>query len=381
MLENQKKEEMNLSLFEVIKVNDVEEQCNKIANWFYRYFYLGGIGFFLQKNGLTRTYFYSEAVPKFVIQGLEEIHLELDQTSEAVNKILFFGQKEDNLNVFSPQERPFPMDPIGLIAPLTVKDRSLGTIALVTKPERMQGLTTETQSLLSLITPVSYLIDNAITHEEKDNKIGMLNLYQTVSSSLAYIGDLHELLFTIVSIVTAELQCEESSVLLYDEENNEFEFFIAVGETGSELEKIRFPADRGIAGRALRERKTQVVNDVQSDPDFYGNINEEHDFKTRSILSAPLISGDEIVGVINAINKIETKFFDQADDQALSAIADEVALAVKNAKLFDYVVDSYCKIRQGQNSCKGCKRPLKSWTPCIRQLDLMGEINFSGEAS
>jgi hypothetical protein len=60
--------------------------------------------------------------------------------------------------------------------------------------------------------------------------------------------------------------------------------------------------------------------------------------------------------------------FDEEDKRLLNAIADEVALAIKNAKLFDYVVDSYCKIRQGQNSCKGCKRTLKSWTPCAIQL-------------
>jgi GAF domain-containing protein len=116
--------------------------------------------------------------------------------------------------------------------------------------------------------------------------------------------------------------------------------------------------------------KTQVVNDVQSDPDFYGAIDKEHDFQTKTIISAPLISGDEKVGVINALNKIENNFFDKEDDQVLSAIADEVALAVKNARLFEYVIDSYCKIRQGINSCKGCKRPLKSWTPCVRQLEL-----------
>jgi len=198
----------------------------------------------------------------------------------------------------------------------------------------------------------------------------MLNLYQTVSSSLAYIGDLQELLTTITGIVTSELLCEESSVLLYDEGTNEFEFFTAFGETGMELVSKRFPADRGIAGRALREMKTQVVNDVQSDPDFYGTIDKENDFQTKMIISAPLISGEEKVGVINAINKIDDKKFDKEDDQVLSAIADEVALAVKNARLFEFVVDSYCKIRQGINSCKGCKRPLKSWTPCVRQLEL-----------
>ena len=133
----------------------------------------------------------------------------------------------------------------------------------------------------------------------------------------------------------------------------------------------RFPADRGIAGRALREGKTQVVNDVQSDPDFFRSFDEEHAFKTKSILAAPLIAGDEPVGILNAINKMETKYFDKEDDQILSAIADEVAYAVKNARPFDYVVESYCKIKQGLNSCKGCKRPLKSWTPCARQLELL----------
>ncbi|GEM_PF-3798883 len=83
---------------------------------------------------------------------------------------------------------------------------------------------------------------------------------------------------------------------------------------------------------------------------------------------APLMAGEERVGVLNAVNKLEDRPFDRDDEQILSAIADEVALAVKNARLFDFVVDSSCKIRQGQNSCKGCKRPLKSWTPCAKQL-------------
>lgn len=87
--------------------------------------------------------------------------------------------------------------------------------------------------------------------------------------------------------MTSELLCEECSVLLYDEVTNEFEFFTAVGDTGMDLVKERFPADKGIAGRALRKRTTQVVNDVQNDPDFYGVVDQEHAFKTKSILAAP----------------------------------------------------------------------------------------------
>ncbi len=92
---------------------------------------------------------------------------------------------------------------------------------------------------------------------------------------------------------------------------------------------------------------------------------------TKSILAAPIIVGEVKVGVIEAINKVGSDHFDESDKRMLIAIADEVGLAVKNARMFDYVVNSYCKIRQGQMSCKGCVRPLKSWTPCARQLELV----------
>ena len=128
--------------------------------------------------------------------------------------------------------------------------------------------------------------NSRIHHQNQENE-RLFNLYESVSSSLCYAGDLQELLTTIISIIVSELPSEEGSILLFNDESNELEFFSA------------------------------------------------------------------------------------HDKRILMGIADEVDLAVKNARVFDYVVNSYCKIRQGQMSCKGCVRPLKSWTPCARQLDLL----------
>lgn len=150
---DQERDEMNLSLFEIITSHDVEDQCTKIANWFNQIYHLDGIGFFLKNAGTTRTYFYTETVPKYVVQGLEEIHLGFEQTNEAGDEFLFFGQKEEKLNVFSPQEHPYALVPIGLISPLTVKGHSFGTMAMVTSPAEIQDLTAKKQALLSLITP------------------------------------------------------------------------------------------------------------------------------------------------------------------------------------------------------------------------------------
>jgi len=371
MQENYKMDEINLSLLKMISTHNIKEQFSYIVNWLRRHYALNGIGFFLKEPDSTQAHFFTEMIPIHIVHNLEEMLVDVCQTEATTQDALFFVQKEDRCVTFSPRETPDTLEPMGLIFPLNSLNNSTGALVLVSDSRTIRDLTTKTPMEFSVVPMISSLLHNALTHEKKDSKIRMLNLYQTVSSSMAYIGDLQELLTTITGIVTTELHCEECSVLLYDEENNEFEFFSAFGETGMTLVSERFPADKGIAGRALKERKSQIVNDVQRDPDFYGNIDKEHDFKTKSILAVPLIAGEEPVGILNAINKIETKFFDKEDDQILSAIADEIALAVKHARLFEYVVENYCKIKQGKNSCKDCKRPLKSWTPCARHLGLL----------
>ncbi|MDH3929709.1 MAG: GAF domain-containing protein [Deltaproteobacteria bacterium] len=369
---DRRKSKQNLSLLEMLTTHDIDGQCRKITIWLKQHYNFQGIGILLRDPTLSRPYFYADNVSEDILKDLDATLAQYNQTETTHNKIMFFSHTDGKIIACNPPEDHKSSEPTLLAIPLALlQHRSIGTLALVAQSAEIHRLTSEKQAQHSFVPLISVLLDNAFMHEQKDRKIRMLNLYQTVSSALGYIGDLQELLTTIVTIVTTELVCEEGSVLLHDEENNEFEFFTAVGETGQELVKLRFPADKGIAGRALRERRTIVVNDVSDSPDFYGNIDEEHDFKTESILAAPLISGEEVIGVIEAINKIGNDGFDQEDERMLLAIADEVALAVKNAKIFDYVVDSYCKIRQGLHSCKGCERPLKSWTPCVRQLDMI----------
>jgi hypothetical protein len=360
--------ELMMTLAHMVLEVDVSKQCGHIARWFKQHFPVEGIGFLLQRPGFSQPYFHQEEIPSEALEVFEKIIPELDLGQTTREECKAFSLDKGKLTMFDPEkDQPVP-GPIVLTTQLKAKDTFFGSLALVADLETVQNLIKEKSPLPWLTTIISSLLYNAISQEENEEKIRFLRLYQTVSSALGYVGELQELLTTIISIVTAELPSEEGSILLHDDETNEFEFFTAVGETGAELVKLRFPADKGIAGRALRERSTLVVNDVQSSPDFYGSIDEDHDFQTKSILAAPLISGDETVGVIEAINKIGKDGFDEEDKRLLTAIADEVALAIKNARLFDFVVDSYCKIRQGQSSCKGCKRPLKSWTPCAIQL-------------
>ena len=259
----------------------------------------------------------------------------------------------------------------GLAIRLKYNGSEFGTLLLTADKEVVVRVSSDEKLSQWLSTVCSNLFYNCRAHHQNQENERLFKLYESVSSSLCYAGDLQELLTTIISIIVSELPSEEGSILLFNDETNELEFFSAIGETGASLVQCRFLADKGIAGKALQEGLPVIVNDVQTCPYFFGNIDNESGFVTKSILAAPVIAGEEKVGVIEAINKVGENGFSEIDKRILIAIADEVGLAVKNARMFDYVVNSYCKIRQGQMSCKGCVRPLKSWTPCARQLDVV----------
>jgi K+-sensing histidine kinase KdpD len=88
----------------------------------------------------------------------------------------------------------------------------------------------------------------------------------------------------------------------------------------------------------------------------------------------PLTAGEEKIGVLEILNKMGGKPFLNEELLLLQSIAEEIAFAIRNGKLFEVVVNSYCKQRQGETSCKGCKRPLGSWTPCARYREASIEV-------
>jgi GAF domain-containing protein len=112
-----------------------------------------------------------------------------------------------------------------------------------------------------------------------------------------------------------------------------------------------------------------VVNDVASDPRFFEKLDREYGFTTRNLIAVPLTAGEEKIGVMEVLNKAEGGLFTDEERLLLESIAEEIAFAIRNARIFEYVVNSYCKQRQGATSCKGCQRPLKSWTPCAKYLE------------
>ncbi len=222
-----------------------------------------------------------------------------------------------------------------------------------------------------LLETLGTIADRLAERESAARKLHHLNTYLTVSSMLAKSVDLAELLEIALYCCMDVVAAEAASILLLDEAKESFRFYRVEGSAKPLLCDTTFPATEGVAGRVLETLEAEIVHDVEHDPRFYDQIDLKTGYHTRNLIAVPLVAGEERVGVLEVLNRSDGGPFTPDERLILVSVADEIAFAVRNATVFDYVVNTYCKRRQGQNSCKGCERPLGSWTPCMRYREFL----------
>ena len=141
----------------------------------------------------------------------------------------------------------------------------------------------------------------------------------------------------VIELIMAKIQqlipSEAWSMLMVDEEKQELAFELALGEKGKDVSSFRVKIGEGIAGWVAQTGKPAIVNDTSKDPRFAGKFDTKTQFRTRSILAAPLISRGRTIGVVEIINKLEGKFT-QADLEILLTLVEPCAIAIENAILF-----------------------------------------------
>lgn len=108
---------------------------------------------------------------------------------------------------------------------------------------------------------------------------------------------------------------EACSIFLPDPASGELVIHSAQGESAPRLSQLRIPAGTGIVGIAMAEKKIIRVDDVSQDPRFYGKVDKDSGFKTRCLIAAPLMDGEDCIGVIEYINAIGRANFTDHDLQ------------------------------------------------------------------
>ena len=136
------------------------------------------------------------------------------------------------------------------------------------------------------------------------------------------------LLGAIVQVARAIFGARASSILLLDEESEELVFEAVVGEGEESLLGMRFPADHGIAGWVLATRTPLVIEDVRQDPRFASDVAEGTGYVPSGLMAAPLLHEEEILGVLEVLDRPEQSHFSLQEMDLLGLFANQAAIAV-----------------------------------------------------
>lgn len=162
--------------------------------------------------------------------------------------------------------------------------------------------------------------------------------------------DLDELLQTITATATELLDCEASSILLYDEKNPRLYFAAATGSDPAKLAEIPVPMEGSIAGTIFRTNQPLILNNVEQDPRHFSQVSDQIQFQTKTLLGVPMPIKDRTVGVLEALNKRDGVFTDR-DVAILSVTAAHAAIAINNARLLKTTQQALEKVKE-TNSIK-----------------------------
>jgi len=162
--------------------------------------------------------------------------------------------------------------------------------------------------------------------------------------------DLDELLQMITATATELLDCEASSILLYDEKNPRLYFAAATGSSPEKLAEIPVPIDNSLAGTIFRTGQPLILNNAEQDPRHYSLVSDHIKFKVDTLLGVPMLMRDRTVGVLEAVNKRDGVFNDR-DVAILAVTASHAAIAINNARLLRTTQQALEKVKE-TNSIK-----------------------------
>ena len=158
----------------------------------------------------------------------------------------------------------------------------------------------------------------------------LLRFSTVINSSLK----LEEVLDIAMKWAEEFMDAEASSVYELDEEKNQLFVRVARGEKKEPIKGITLKVGEGIAGFVAQSGRPLVVQDVTGEGRFSDKFDRATGFKTRAMISVPLILRNEVIGVLQVINKRSNQPFTDNDLELLTGMAPQIAMAMENAKLY-----------------------------------------------
>jgi GAF domain-containing protein len=208
-------------------------------------------------------------------------------------------------------------------------------------PDGLQEVMNDLAQISNRLTRLGYYINR--NEEERKDLHALADIGGVVNSSVELDEVLRIVMDTFVSLTGAE-----RGFLMLRDESGQMSIHIARNWEQESIDPADFAISSTVVNRTANEGKPILTTDAQEDPQF--DVRESiiaH--ALRSILCVPLKVKDEITGVIYADNRIFSGIFTKTDRDLLAAFANQAAIAIENARLFESVLKTLAEVTELKN--------------------------------
>lgn len=167
--------------------------------------------------------------------------------------------------------------------------------------------------------------------DQSAGTLEQLTLLADLSQDFVHSMNIDELLRRAVIRIKNYMQAEAAGVFLLCKDSGKLRCRASSGPV--DIKGLELDLKQGIVGRTFSEAQCQMIADARKSPDFAGQVDDLTGFQTRSVVSAPLLSNDQAIGVIQVLNRVDEGLFSNRDRDILRLLSSPIALAVQNAKL------------------------------------------------
>ncbi len=218
-----------------------------------------------------------------------------------------------------------------------------GLVATLEGPTEVSRLAS---AFNSMTAQLHELIDSL--EQQVATRTQRLEIVTTLSEHLTAILDLNELLTELVKQVKNEFGYYHAHVYLLDEERQNLMMVAGVGEAGAQMKAaghhIPLDAPTSLVARAARRGEVVSVANVRETPDWLANPLLPD---TYAEMAVPIIVEGQVVGVLD-VQQNQIAGLDDNDANLLRSLASQVAVAIRNARLFTEVETALASARAVQ---------------------------------
>ena len=208
--------------------------------------------------------------------------------------------------------------------------------------------------------------------EQNQQRAKQLEAIAIAARTIATLENVDELLPNIAQLVSERFGFYHVGIFLLDAEKK-FAVLRASNSKGGRAmlarsHKLRI-GQEGVVGYSVAEKKARIALDVGEDAVFFDNPELPN---THSEIALPLLIGNNVIGVLD-IQSEEVGAFSDEDIEVLSTLADQIAVAIENARLFAQSRETLAELE------KTFQQYVRSeWTRFIEVSNVKGYIAQQG---